>query len=187
MPRQPACVQPCMCSMPGAEGEVRHPPVGNNTTGTRGRGILLPWCTVHRREKQALLQQGTHSWVTQEATAWVAEHASAVCSQVAAGLTTGALGILIASPTDLVKVRMQAEQGGGPKRYPNARAAYGIIVRRAPLPAWPAGVCMRGYQLLRTLGLHAQGALSSLGPLAKASSVCHSCRCQPECMPLAAG
>lgn len=48
-----------------------------------------------------------------------------------AGLTTGALGIMIASPTDLVKVRMQAESGGGPKRYPNARAAYGIIVRSA--------------------------------------------------------
>ncbi len=52
-------------------------------------------------------------------------------AQVAAGLTTGALGILIASPTDLVKVRMQAESGDGPKRYPNARAAYGIIVRCA--------------------------------------------------------
>ena len=36
---------------------------------------------------------------------------------------------MIASPTDLVKVRMQSEQGGGPKRYPNARSAYGIIVR----------------------------------------------------------
>lgn len=49
--------------------------------------------------------------------------------QVAAGLTTGALGIMIASPTDLVKVRMQAQSGDGPKKYPNARAAYGIIVR----------------------------------------------------------
>lgn len=55
--------------------------------------------------------------------------------QVAAGLTTGALGIMVASPTDLVKVRMQAEQAGGPKRYPNARAAYGIIMRCAcPAP-----------------------------------------------------
>lgn len=54
------------------------------------------------------------------------------CLQVAAGLTTGALGILIASPTDLVKVRMQSEAGGGPKRYPNARAAYGIIARWVP-------------------------------------------------------
>ena len=52
-----------------------------------------------------------------------------VCWQVAAGLTTGALGILIASPTDLVKVRMQSESSGGAKRYPNARAAYGMIVR----------------------------------------------------------
>lgn len=49
--------------------------------------------------------------------------------QVFAGLTTGALGILIASPTDLVKVRMQSESSGGVKRYPNARAAYGMIAR----------------------------------------------------------
>ncbi|KAK9909586.1 hypothetical protein WJX75_004503 [Coccomyxa subellipsoidea] len=54
-------------------------------------------------------------------------------TKVAAGLTTGALGILIASPTDLVKVRMQSEAGGGPKRYPNARAAYGIIAREEGL------------------------------------------------------
>lgn len=68
------------------------------------------------------------------------EHKISICMQVAAGLTTGALGIMIASPTDLVKVRMQAEQGKGPKRYPNARAAYGIIVRRAP----PSGSCVAG-------------------------------------------
>ena len=49
--------------------------------------------------------------------------------QVAAGLTTGALAIMIASPTDLVKVRMQAEQGGQKPRYPNARAAYPMIIR----------------------------------------------------------
>ena len=29
--------------------------------------------------------------------------------KIAAGLTTGAIGIMIANPTDLVKVRMQAE------------------------------------------------------------------------------
>ena len=50
--------------------------------------------------------------------------------QVAAGLTTGALAIMIASPTDLVKVRMQAEQGGQKPRYPNARAAYPMIIRQ---------------------------------------------------------
>jgi solute carrier family 25 uncoupling protein 8/9 len=46
------------------------------------------------------------------------------------GLTTGAVAILIASPTDLVKVRMQAQklvEGVAPK-YPNALAAYRIIL-----------------------------------------------------------
>jgi len=41
--------------------------------------------------------------------------------KIAAGLTTGALGIMVASPTDLVKVRMQAEgklPPGTPKKVP---------------------------------------------------------------------
>lgn len=52
--------------------------------------------------------------------------------KIAAGLTTGALGICVASPTDLVKVRMQSEgklPPGAVKKYPNAFAAYGIIAR----------------------------------------------------------
>jgi len=52
--------------------------------------------------------------------------------KVAAGLTTGALAISIASPTDLVKVRMQAEgklPEGAQKKYPSALKAYGIIAR----------------------------------------------------------
>lgn len=52
--------------------------------------------------------------------------------KIAAGLTTGALGITIASPTDLVKVRMQAEgklPDGVPRRYPSALSAYRIIAR----------------------------------------------------------
>ncbi|MEW5297093.1 MAG: hypothetical protein WDW36_000323 [Sanguina aurantia] len=52
--------------------------------------------------------------------------------KIAAGLTTGALGIMIASPTDLVKVRMQSEgklAEGALKKYPNAFSAYGIIAR----------------------------------------------------------
>ncbi|KAL6764784.1 mitochondrial carrier domain-containing protein [Haematococcus lacustris] len=52
--------------------------------------------------------------------------------KIAAGLTTGALGIMVASPTDLVKVRMQSEgklAPGVPRKYPSALAAYGIIVR----------------------------------------------------------
>ncbi|GFH30205.1 uncoupling protein, partial [Haematococcus lacustris] len=50
--------------------------------------------------------------------------------KIAAGLTTGALGIMVASPTDLVKVRMQSEgklAPGVPRKYPSALAAYGII------------------------------------------------------------
>lgn len=56
--------------------------------------------------------------------------------KIAAGLATGAIGISVASPTDLVKVRMQSEgklPPGAPKKYPNAVKAYGIILREEGL------------------------------------------------------
>ncbi|KAL3690707.1 hypothetical protein R1sor_004358 [Riccia sorocarpa] len=52
--------------------------------------------------------------------------------KIAAGLTTGALAITVANPTDLVKVRLQAEgklPPGVPRRYTGAMNAYATIVR----------------------------------------------------------
>lgn len=51
--------------------------------------------------------------------------------KIAAGLLSGAIGITIASPTDLVKVRMQSQKevAGVPKKYPSALSAYRIIVK----------------------------------------------------------
>eukprot|EP00891_Asterochloris_glomerata_P006680 jgi/Astpho2/6680/Aster-05032 len=63
--------------------------------------------------------------------------------KVAAGLTTGAVAIAIASPTDLVKVRMQSEgkrSPGQPKKYPNAFSAYGIIAREEGLKGLWRGI-----------------------------------------------
>lgn len=53
--------------------------------------------------------------------------------KILAALTTGALGIVIANPTDLVKVRLQAEgklPAGVPRRYSGALDAYSKIVRQ---------------------------------------------------------
>jgi solute carrier family 25 (mitochondrial uncoupling protein), member 8/9 len=63
--------------------------------------------------------------------------------KVAAGLLSGALGIAVASPTDLVKVRMQSEgrlPPGVPKKYPSALGAYGIIVKEEGLAALWTGI-----------------------------------------------
>ncbi|GBG72627.1 hypothetical protein CBR_g12201 [Chara braunii] len=53
--------------------------------------------------------------------------------KVAAALTTGAIGITVASPTDLVKVRLQAEgklPPGVPRKYSGAIDAYRTIIRQ---------------------------------------------------------
>eukprot|EP00210_Caulerpa_lentillifera_P008247 g7872.t2 len=63
--------------------------------------------------------------------------------KIASGLATGAIAIAIASPTDLVKVRMQAEgklPPGTPKRYPSAFKAYGIIRKTEGLGALWTGL-----------------------------------------------
>eukprot|EP00271_Cylindrocystis_brebissonii_P012819 TRINITY_DN32324_c0_g1_i1.p1 TRINITY_DN32324_c0_g1~~TRINITY_DN32324_c0_g1_i1.p1 ORF type:complete len:308 (-),score=48.49 TRINITY_DN32324_c0_g1_i1:722-1645(-) len=63
--------------------------------------------------------------------------------KIAAGLTTGAIGIAIANPTDLVKVRLQSEgrlAPGTPRRYSGALNAYSTIVRQEGVGALWTGV-----------------------------------------------
>eukprot|EP00887_Chlorella_sp_A99_P003286 scaffold9.g3286.t1 len=64
-------------------------------------------------------------------------------TKIAAGLTTGALGITVASPTDLVKVRMQAAgrlPDGHPRKYPSAFSAYATIARTEGVAALWTGL-----------------------------------------------
>ncbi|CAI7791381.1 unnamed protein product [Closterium sp. NIES-54] len=63
--------------------------------------------------------------------------------KIAAALTTGAVGISIANPTDLVKVRLQSEgrlPPGTPKRYSGALNAYATIARQEGVAALWTGV-----------------------------------------------
>lgn len=51
--------------------------------------------------------------------------------RIAAGLTTGAVGIMVANPTDVVKIRFQGE-GKKPeseRRYRTVTQAYSTIIR----------------------------------------------------------
>ncbi|EHA8590115.1 mitochondrial uncoupling protein 1 [Cocos nucifera] len=63
--------------------------------------------------------------------------------KILAGLTTGALAITVANPTDLVKVRLQAEgklPPGVPRRYSGAMNAYHTIIRQEGLGALWTGL-----------------------------------------------
>ncbi|XP_072959146.1 mitochondrial uncoupling protein 1-like [Typha angustifolia] len=63
--------------------------------------------------------------------------------KILAGLTTGALAIVVANPTDLVKVRLQAEgklPSGVPRRYSGALSAYATIIRQEGLGALWTGL-----------------------------------------------
>lgn len=57
--------------------------------------------------------------------------------RILAGITTGGLAVLFAQPTDVVKVRMQAQvkkPGGPPPRYTSARMAYRTIATKEGMP-----------------------------------------------------
>ncbi|CAI0424396.1 unnamed protein product [Linum tenue] len=63
--------------------------------------------------------------------------------KILAALTTGAVGIAIANPTDLVKVRLQSEgklPPGVPRRYSGALSAYSTIARQEGFAALWTGV-----------------------------------------------
>ncbi|PIA60527.1 hypothetical protein AQUCO_00300192v1 [Aquilegia coerulea] len=63
--------------------------------------------------------------------------------KILAALTTGALAIAVANPTDLVKVRLQAEgklPAGAPRRYSGALNAYATIFRQEGLGALWTGI-----------------------------------------------
>jgi solute carrier family 25 uncoupling protein 8/9 len=57
-----------------------------------------------------------------------------VGTRIAAGLTTGALAVLLAQPTDVVKVRMQAQRrivgSGTVPRYSSTLQAYKMIAKQ---------------------------------------------------------
>lgn len=55
--------------------------------------------------------------------------ASVLGVRILAAVTTGALAVGMAQPTDVVKVRMQAQSGTAPRRYRNSFQAYRTIGR----------------------------------------------------------
>lgn len=63
--------------------------------------------------------------------------------KILAALTTGAVGIAVANPTDLVKVRLQAEgklPPGVPRRYSGSLNAYATIMKQEGLTALWTGL-----------------------------------------------
>jgi len=75
--------------------------------------------------------------------------------KILAALTTGALGIMVANPTDVVKVRLQAEgklPPGVPRRYNGALDAYSKIIKSEGVKGLWTGI---GPNVLRNATINA--------------------------------
>lgn len=63
-------------------------------------------------------------------------------SRLLAGSTTGALAVAVAQPTDVVKVRFQAQaRAGSGRRYQSTVEAYKTIAREEGIRGLWKGVC----------------------------------------------
>lgn len=64
-------------------------------------------------------------------------------TKILAGLCTGAIGISVANPTDVVKVKMQAQArttGSGPVKYTGCLDCYSKIYKADGLPGLWVGI-----------------------------------------------
>jgi solute carrier family 25 uncoupling protein 8/9 len=59
--------------------------------------------------------------------------------KVMSGITTGALGITVANPADMVKVKLQAQRSGGDKKYTGVLDCYKKVYAEAGIGGWWTG------------------------------------------------
>ncbi|KAJ0028481.1 hypothetical protein Pint_35253 [Pistacia integerrima] len=121
------------------------------------RGLLGTVGTIAREEGLAALWKGivpglASSMLIWRVEDWIVKNFYVgsdfvgdvpLSKKILAGLTTGALAITIANPTDLVKVRLQAEgklPPGVPRRYSGALNAYSTIMRQEGVGALWTGL-----------------------------------------------
>ncbi|KAF7816055.1 mitochondrial uncoupling protein 2 [Senna tora] len=121
--------------------------LGTIKTIAREEGILALWKGIvpglHRQCVYGGLRIGLYDPVKTflVGSAFVGE--IPLYHMILAALFTGALGIMVANPTDLVKVRLQAEgqlPSGVPRRYSGAMDAYLTIARQEGLGALWTGL-----------------------------------------------
>ena len=103
----------------------------------RDEGATVPWrgvsAGIQRQMAFAPIRIGLYEPVRNFYTGKDHVGPPTVLQKIAAGLTTSAIGITVASPTDVVKVRLQAEgrlPPGVPRRYAGALDAYRKIVQQ---------------------------------------------------------
>jgi len=139
-----------ICSIPFDTAKVRLQ-IQNNAAGSapqyRGllhclgsmvkhEGILSPWrgvtAGIQRQCAFAPIRIGLYEPVRNVYMGKDFKGDPTILQKIAAGLTTSAIGITVASPTDVVKVRLQAEgrlPAGATRRYNGVLDAYRKIIK----------------------------------------------------------
>jgi len=123
------------------------------TTVAKEEGFLALWNGwipgVQRQLVFASIRIGLYEPVRNSLSKGNPDHLSnpPLYKKIIAGLITGAVGITVANPTDVVKIRFQAEgllPPGTPKRYSSTYNAYSTIIKEEGLKGlwtgWTANV-----------------------------------------------
>nr|GMD73431.1 mitochondrial uncoupling protein 2-like isoform X1 [Ipomoea batatas] len=120
---------------------------GTMMTIAKEEGIFALWKGVIPGLHRQFLYGGLRIGLYEPVKAFIigSDHVGEVSlfSKILAALLTGAIAIAVANPTDLVKVRLQAESKapvGAPRRYIGAMDAYYTIVKQEGLTALWTGL-----------------------------------------------
>nr|GLL42963.1 mitochondrial uncoupling protein 2-like [Ipomoea trifida] len=121
--------------------------LGTMVTIAKEEGIFALWKGVIPGLHRQFLYGGLRIGLYEPVKAFIigSDHVGEVSlfSKILAALLTGAIAIAVANPTDLVKVRLQAESKapvGAPRRYIGAMDAYYTIVKQEGLTALWTGL-----------------------------------------------
>ncbi|XP_042042184.1 mitochondrial uncoupling protein 2-like isoform X2 [Salvia splendens] len=153
-----------ICTIPLDTAKVRlqlqkRVPIGDSTAAPKYRGLLGTLTTIAKEEgffalwngvvpglHRQFLYGGLRVGLYQPVKAFISGTNSAdipLFYKVLAALLTGAIAIIVANPTDLVKVRLQAEGKlpvGVARRYSGALQAYYSIVKQEGVGALWTGL-----------------------------------------------
>ncbi|XP_026317549.1 mitochondrial uncoupling protein 4 isoform X2 [Hyposmocoma kahamanoa] len=108
-------------------------------------GVFKLWSGLMPMFQRHAIYSGCRLIIYEQLREWMKDENGQVTLAKASvgGLAAGSLAQLIASPTDLVKVQMQAEgrriQQGKPPRFNNCRQAYAILFRESGIKGFWRG------------------------------------------------
>lgn len=113
------------------------------------KGWICKWISFFFFFKLPIISEVPVAFVVGSVHACLCSPDVGIGSRLLAGCTTGAMAVAVAQPTDVVKVRFQAQPSttGASRRYHSTMHAYRTIAREEGIRGLWKGTCLGGRHL----------------------------------------